>query len=73
MKTFMGLQIEQSPEENRTYLLGWEPYFEKYRRVATIFHSLKEVIPCHGYFYPHKYGVISKKYAKKIGYKFNNQ
>lgn len=36
-------------------------------------HENQEVYPAHGYFIPHKYGKISKKYADSLGYNFNNQ
>lgn len=73
MKTFMGLKIKQRTEDDCTDLLGFEPHFGHDVKVATVFHALKQVVPCHGYFYPNKYGVISEKYARRIGYKFNNQ
>jgi hypothetical protein len=53
-------------------LYGYEPYFEKDVTVAYINHDRKEVSPCHGYFFPHPLGKASKKYAKSIGYVFNN-
>lgn len=70
-KTFMGLKVSDDTE-TISHLLGFEPYFGCYKIVATVFHDMKMVIPAHGYFKPHKYGIISEKYAIKIGYIFNN-
>lgn len=66
-KNFMGLKIVGNQ------ILGYEPYFKKYVVVAHINHENQEVYPAHGYFIPHKYGKISKKYADSLGYNFNNQ
>ena len=63
---FMGLNIIGDK------IMGYEPYFEKDVIVASINNQNKEIRPAHGYFMPHKYGVISKKYADSIGYNFNN-
>ena len=51
---------------------GFEPYFEKMVRIATIDHEKKEIRPSHGYFAPHPHSKYSKKIAKKLGYTFNN-
>lgn len=40
--------------------------------IATIFHRQKTIYPTHGYFYPHRYGKLVKKYAEQINYIFNN-
>ena len=50
----------------------YEPYFDKDVNTAHIDHNNKTIRPCHGYFMPHKYGKLNKKYADKIGYTFNN-
>ena len=63
---FMGLNIIGDK------IMGYEPYFDKDVIVASINNKNKEIRPAHGYFIPHKYGVISKKYADSIGYDFNN-
>ena len=54
------------------FILGWEPYFNKDVRIASIDHMSKEIRPCHGYFFPHPWGKKVKAYAKKLGYTFNN-
>jgi hypothetical protein len=54
------------------YILGYEPYFDKLVLVAFICDESKTVYPAHGYFVPHPHGTLSKRYAKKIGYEFNN-
>jgi hypothetical protein len=63
---FMGLEIKGDK------IYGYEPYFDKNVWVASINHDREEVTPTHGYFYPHKIGKKTKKYAEKIGYTFNN-
>ena len=58
--------------KNAEDIMGYEPFFEKDVVVATIHHDTKTIYPAHGYFAPHKYGKRTAKYAKKIGYRFNN-
>jgi hypothetical protein len=58
--------------DNSEHILAYEPFFEKDVVVATIFHDTKTIYPAHGYFAQHKYGKRTEKYAKKIGYRFNN-
>ena len=50
-------------------LTGWEPYFGKNVKIATVDDVLKEVRPTHGYFPPHKHGIAAKRWAKKYGNK----
>ena len=38
--------------------------------VAIVNEEKKTIMPCHGYFPPHKYGIASKKYAKDNGYEY---
>jgi hypothetical protein len=63
---FKGLKIVGNE------ILGYEPFFEKDVTVATINNEKQEVSPTHGYYYPHKYGKITKEYANLLGYTFNN-
>lgn len=53
-------------------IMGYEPYFESYVRVASINRKKKEVRPSHGYFHPHHYGKASKSWALRNGYSFIN-
>ena len=53
-------------------ILGYEPYFKENVVVATIDHKEKEIRPAHGYFFPHPIGKTSKRYARRLGYTFNN-
>lgn len=53
-------------------IMGFEPYFNDFVRIATIDSEMKEVRPAHGYFYPHYYGKITKKWSLENGYNFNN-
>jgi len=54
------------------WVLRYEPYFDKLVRTAHISHKTKTVYPCHGYFKNHPYGIKNERYAKSIGYTFNN-
>jgi len=65
-ENFMSLKIQGNK------IMAYEPYFEKDVQVASIYPSQKMIIPSHGYFMPHKYGKMSKKYADSIDYEFNN-
>jgi len=53
-------------------ILGYEPFFKENITIAIIDHDQKEVRPAHGYFFPHPLGLISKRYARILGYNFNN-
>jgi hypothetical protein len=58
--------------DNSEHIFAYEPFLEEDVVVATIDHNSKTIWPAHGYFAPHKYGKRTEKYAKKIGYRFNN-
>lgn len=68
------MKIVKCPDlENVDIIMDYEPFFEKDVPVASIHHNSKIIYPAHGYFAPHKYGKRTEKYAKKIGYRFNNK
>ena len=58
--------------DNGVWITGHEPYFGHHVWVATVDFKTKTIRPCHGYHAPHKYGKAIEKYAKKIGFTFNN-
>ena len=66
------MKFEDNKITKNQWILGYEEYFKKDVYIGVINHKTKEVRPCHGYFYPHQYGKKLKRYAKKIGYNFNN-
>jgi hypothetical protein len=68
----MKFKTTEIDDDNCQHLLGYEPYFEGYRWIATAHHNHKVVHPCHGYFAPHPHSSKSKKWAKSLGYTFNN-
>jgi hypothetical protein len=51
-------------------IYGIEPYFNYEVQIGTIIK--KEIIPSHGYFFPHPFGRIMKHIANRMKYSFNN-
>jgi len=51
-------------------IFGIEPYFGKEVQIGSIFK--KEIRPAHGYFFPHPFGKIMKRFARNMKYQFNN-
>lgn len=59
-------------DRDTVWIMRWSPYFGNYVKTAWIDHDKKEIRPCHGYYIPHHIGLLNEKYAKRIGYIFNN-
>ena len=53
-------------------LFGFNPVFNTDIMLATIDHEQKEVRPVKEYLFPHPFGNKSKRYARMLGYSFNN-
>ena len=66
------MKIEKSNFSDSDIILRYEPFFDKLVWTAFIDHKSKIVRPCHGYFKYHPYGVKNERYAKSIGYTFDN-
>jgi len=65
-----GGKIKVGEGENKGYLLGYEPYFEKYVWIASIDEDNKIVSPTHGYFPKHPLSKKAINWAKKNGYDY---
>jgi len=57
-------------KEEEDSLLGYEPYFEKYVRIASIDREKKIVRPTHGYYPKHPMSKKAINWAKKHGYDY---
>jgi len=66
----MGGQIKVGDGEDKGYLLGYEPYFEKYVWIASIDEDNKIVRATHGYFPKHPLSKKAINWAKRNGYDY---